>query len=151
MWKFNKKKSKTYDFITKAGLQFQLAILNLCRRVIYSEVFPSRFDITTLVQLPKKGSAQELDNKRFIHIKEWLPRLVEALIVDQMKDEIFAAGSKFQIGGCPGKRTVFHLFVLKSNIALKHKHGQGVIIREATREKSSLSQQKPRSRTKKER
>ena len=68
-----------------------------------------------------------------------------------MKDEIFAAGSKFQIGGCPGKRTVFHLFVLKSNIALKHKHGQGVIIREATREKSSLRQQKPRSRTKKER
>ena len=54
LWKFNKKKSKTYDFITKAGLQFQLAILTLCRRVIYSEVFPSRFDITTLVQLPKR-------------------------------------------------------------------------------------------------
>ena len=45
-----------------------------------------------------------------------------------MKDEIFAAGTKFQIGGCPGKRTVFHLFVVQSNIALKLFMGKGVIL-----------------------
>ena len=121
--KFEAKKSKTYDFITKAGVKFQMAILKLCRRLIRVEVFPSRFDLTTLIQLPKKGSAQELDNKRFIHMTDWLPRLVEALTVDQMKEDIFAAGTKFQIGGCPGKRTVFHLFVVKSNIARKKPAG----------------------------
>ena len=93
-----------------------------------NETFPSRFNITTLIQLSKKGSAQDLDNKRFIHIKEWLARLVEALTVQPMKDEIFAAGTKYQIGGCPGKRTVFHLFVVKSNIALKLLMGEGVIL-----------------------
>ena len=82
----------------------------------------------TLIQLPKKGSAQELENKRFIHIKDWLARLVEALTVQQMKTEIFQAGTKFQIGGCPGMRTVFHLFVVKSNIAVKIIQGKGVII-----------------------
>ena len=72
IWKFKSKNSATYDFITKAGLKFQLAILNLCRRFIENETFPTHFNLTTLIQLPKKGSAQELDNKRFIHMKEWL-------------------------------------------------------------------------------
>ena len=30
--KFETKRSKAYDFITKAGLRFQLAIINLCKR-----------------------------------------------------------------------------------------------------------------------
>ena len=61
-------------------------------------------------------------------MKDWLARLVEALAVSHMKADIFAAGSKFQIGGCHGQRTVFHLFVIKSNIALKLKLGQGLLI-----------------------
>ena len=126
--KFKSKRSATYDFIIRAGLKFQLSILKLCRRLIENETFPKRFNLTTLIQLPKKGSAQELENKRFIHIKDWLARLVEALTVQQMKTEIFQAGTKFQIGGCPGMRTVFHLFVVKSNIAVKISQGKGVII-----------------------
>ena len=80
------------------------------------------------MQLPKKGSAQDLDNKRFIHMKEWLPRLVETLTVQPMKADIFNAGTKFQIGGCPRKQTAFHLFVVKSNIASKIMFGKGVIL-----------------------
>ena len=128
LMKFKSKRSATYDFIVRAGLKFQLAIFKLCKRLISNETFPTRFNLTTLIQLPKKGSAQELENKRFIHIKDWLARLVEALAVQQMKADIFQAGTKFQIGGCPGMRTVFHLFVLKSNIALKVSSGHGVIL-----------------------
>ena len=82
IWKFKSKRSSTYDFIVKAGLKFQLAIHKLCQRLIRQETFPKRFNFTTLIQLPKKGSAQELENKRFIHIK-----LVEALTVQKMKAE----------------------------------------------------------------
>ena len=99
LWKFKTKNSPTYQFITKTGKSFQLAILNMCRRFIKNETFPKRFNLTTLIQLPKKGSAQDLNNKRFIHMKEWLPRLVEALTVEPMKEDIFAAGTKYQIGG----------------------------------------------------
>ena len=56
LWKFKTKNSPTYQFITKAGKSFQLAILNLCRRFIKNETFPKRFNLTTLIQLPKKGS-----------------------------------------------------------------------------------------------
>ena len=66
--KFKSKKSATYDFITKASHNFQLAIFKLCKRLIRNQCVPGRFNLTTLIQLPKKGSAQELDNKRFIHI-----------------------------------------------------------------------------------
>ena len=45
-----------------------------------------------------------------------------------MKDDILAAGTKFQIGGCPGQRTQFHLFVVRSLIALRLEAGEGVII-----------------------
>jgi hypothetical protein len=40
-----------------------------------------------------------------------------------MKDAIFKAGTIYQIGGCPGQRTQFHLFVLKSLIALRLQPG----------------------------
>ena len=46
--KFDSKKSATYEFITKSGRQFQLAILKLCQRLIKNEVFPNRFNLTTL-------------------------------------------------------------------------------------------------------
>ena len=106
LWKFESKRSATYEFIIKAGLKFKLSILKLCKRFIRRETFPKRFNLTTLIQLPKKGPAQLLDNKRFIHIKEWLARLTEALTVEPMKADIFKAGTKYQIGGCPGMRTV---------------------------------------------
>ena len=64
-----------------------------------------------------------MDNSRFIHLKEWLPRICEALAVREIKDAIFEAGTKYQIGGCPGQRTQFHLFVIKSLIALRIQPG----------------------------
>ena len=103
-------------------------IFKLCRRLIKNGYFSKRFNYTTLIQIPKKGSAQELDNKRVIHIKDWLPRLVEALVVQEVKTDIFETGTKFQIVGCPGMRIVFHLFVVKSNIAVKIRSGKGLIL-----------------------
>ena len=44
-----------------------------------------------------------------------------------MKAEIFQTGTKY-LGGCPGMRTVIHLFVVKSNTAVKISLGKGVII-----------------------
>ena len=62
-------------------------------------------------------------------MKEWLARLVEALTVEPMKEDIFSVGTKYLIGGCLGKRTTFHLFVVKkNNIVLKLLMGKGVIL-----------------------
>ena len=56
-------------------------------------------------------------------MKQWMLRLVEVLTVSKMKEDILKASSKFQIGGQPGQRTQFHLFVVKSLMALRMAEG----------------------------
>ena len=52
-----------------------------------------------------KGSRLELGNNRYIHLKDWLPRTCDALIVDNMKPDILESSSIFQIGGQAGHIT----------------------------------------------
>ena len=70
----------------------------------------------------------ELTNSRFIHTKMWMPRLTETLVIDKMKNKIFDKTTKFQIGGQPGMRTQFHLFVVKSVMAVRENRDEGAIL-----------------------
>ena len=127
--KFKLKNKPTYQFLVNAGEGFKTAIYKMCRRMIHEETFPKSFSETMLKQLwKKKGSREELDNHRFIHLKHWKPRLTETLVTKMMKQEILKAGTKYQIGGIPCHRIEEHLIVLKSLIMLKMKNGTGVVI-----------------------
>ena len=96
--------------------------------MIEQEKFPVNFEKTILQQIYKgKGSKIELENSRFIHDKDWLPKTCDALIVNKMKPDILAASSIFQIGGQPGHRTQEHLFTMRSVVALMLYHGEGII------------------------
>ena len=91
--------------------------------------FPDIFSQTMLKQLwKKKGSRQLLDNYRFIHLKDWKPRLTETLVTMMMKPDILKAGTKYQIGGIPRHRIEEHLIVLKSFIMLRMNKKKGVVI-----------------------
>jgi hypothetical protein len=115
--KLEKKKKKSSDFLLKAGKKFKIVVFKLCRRLIQAEVFPERFFETVLHQLWKKKSPKEnLGNHRFIHVKDWLPKCVEALVVMKMKDAILKAGNKYQIGGISKHRVEEHLIVVKAII-----------------------------------
>ena len=101
--KFKDRNKRSYDFITKAGLEFQDSMHMLCKRMFEEECFPARFANTILYNLWKrKGSREDLNNHRYIHLKDWLPRLAESLTADIMKDDIYAGGTRYQIGGVPG-------------------------------------------------
>jgi hypothetical protein len=64
--KFKKNNKTNYDFLIRTGERFKEA------------VFPNSFDITTLHQIYKgKGRKEVWSNSRYIHSKEWLPRLSE--------------------------------------------------------------------------
>ena len=94
--------------------------------MIEQETFPERFEETVLQQIYKgKGSRLELGNNRYIHLKDWLPRTCDALIVDKMKPDILESSSIFQIGGQAGHRTQEHLFTVRSVAALKLQRGVG--------------------------
>ena len=97
--------------------------------MLKEETFPDSFCETTLHQLWKrKGSRQDLGNHRYIHMKQYLPRLCEALTVNAMKDEILENANKFCIGGKPGHRPQEHLISLKCIIGLFINRGLGVIL-----------------------
>ena len=63
------------------------------------------------------GLKEVMDNNRFIHSKDWIPRLFEDLVVSKMKSKIQQKTTKFQIGGMKGHRSTEHLFSVKSVIA----------------------------------
>ena len=94
--KFKKKNKKSFHFLTKSGNLFQRSIYKLCRRMLKEECFPKDFAKTVLYQLWKrKGSRKDLNYHRYIHLKEWLPRLTEALTVNLMKEDIIKSGNKY--------------------------------------------------------
>ena len=116
--KFKNKDTKSYDFLVKAGDSYQLAIGNFVKRMIEEEVFPLEFRKTILQMLWKgKGHAEVLKNSRFLHMKSFLPRACEAVIVNKMKEKIPESSSIFQVGGQPGHLTEESIFIIKSIMA----------------------------------
>ena len=80
--KFKDNGKKSQDFLVKSGEGFKHAVFKLCQRIIENVEVPDSFELTTLQQIYKgKGSKSELSNSRFIHLKDWLPRTCDALVV----------------------------------------------------------------------
>ena len=126
--KFERKKKQSYNFLVKAGNFFKRAICKLCMRILNNEEIPKRFFDTLLVQLYKGvGCFRDPSNSRFLHMKDFLPRVCEALVVEDMREGILESSTKFQIGGQPRMRTQFHLFVIKSIMGIKERINNGAI------------------------
>ena len=126
--KFVKKNKRSYDFFTKAGADFKNSVFKLCKRLIQDEEFPKRFFDTVLHQLWKhKLPKDDLCNHRLLHIKDWLPRCCEALVVGTMKPSILSAGTKYQIGGLPNHRVEEHLVTLKAIVSRSITTGGAIV------------------------
>ena len=129
--KFKMSGKKNYDFLTKSGPKFQKAVFKMCQRMFLEESFPSEFQNTTLHMIFKggKGKQNVLENNRFVHCKEWLPRVAESLVVeDGLKDPLIQGSSIYQIGGQPGHRSEELLFVLKTVVARSREQGRMIIL-----------------------
>ena len=128
--KFRKSNKRNYDFLVKSSPQFKEQVFKMCQQMIEHEKFPKTFNDTILHMIYKgKGKCEELSNNRFIHSKSWLPRLVEALVVEQgLKRPLVEESSIFQIGGQPGHRSEELLFAMKSIIAKQRKEGKAVVV-----------------------
>ena len=127
--KFQKSNKRNYDFLVRSGDKYKESIFKMSHRMIEEEMFPRKFDFTTLHQIYKgKGKKELLDNSRFIHSKDWFPRLVEGLIVDEMKKPILEGSSPYQIGGQPGHQPQEHIFTIKSIMAKYEMDGKLFIL-----------------------
>ena len=122
------KGKKMFDLFNKAGDKYKNAIFYYMKRIIESEEVPHAFNKTKLTQIwKKKGSALDLNNMRFIHGREWRPRLCEKLVTDNMKPDIIEACPQIQIGGIPGNSSVQHLYTLKIWMKIKEERKENGI------------------------
>ena len=113
-----KNKSEKYKFIIKGGDDFKLAVFNLFNYIWENESKPDQWRLDTLLQLHKKGSKLKLDNYRYIHIKEEIPKLFGFIVTKELKNKIIESFSRYQIGAAPGHRPQEHLFCVRSLISL---------------------------------
>ena len=103
-----------YKHFIKSGEQYKDAVYMYMKKLIKCENIPTDFALTTLIQIWKrKGSALDLNNMRFIHLRHWHCKLLEALITEKMKNNIVNNTPKIQLGSMPGSSSVEHLVVLK--------------------------------------
>ena len=113
--KIKLKGKRMFDSLNKAGTEYKNAIFRLMKRLIEKEEIPSQYEYTSLSQIwKKKGSALDLNNMRFIHMKFWRAKLLEGLITAKMKDKIVSTTPPMQIGGMPKSQPSEHLYVLKT-------------------------------------
>ena len=75
------------DFIY-SGDKFKKAIFEIINQIFKSGKVPESFKITYLTQIHKKGNRNDIRNKRLIHGKEWLSKLVEKLVVSKITKQV---------------------------------------------------------------
>ena len=113
-----KSKSEKYKFIIKSGNDFKLAMFSLFSHIWNSEEIPDQWRLDTLLQIHKKGSKLKLDNYRYIHIREEIPKLFGYIVTKEIKSTLVENFSRYQIGAAPGHRPQEHLFCVRSIISL---------------------------------
>lgn len=92
--KFKANNKRNYDFLMKASDDFKDSVFLLCKRIIESESVPKKFRESMLHQIWKRkpGTRKEdLEANRYIHCKEWLLRMVKAMVVKEMETVTFEA------------------------------------------------------------
>ena len=109
-----------FNPLNKAGKKYKEAIFKYMTKLLKEEQIPSEYSKTTLFQIwKKKGSALDLNNMRFVHLRCWRSKLIEALATQKMKSKIVAATPNIQLGGMPKASSVEHLVTLKTWMKMK--------------------------------
>ena len=113
--KIKLKNKNMFKYFIKSGHMYKGSIFKLMEKMIKMEEIPFKYGNTSLIQIwKKKGSSLDLNNMRFIHMRHWRCKMLEALITEEMKDNIVSATPKIQLGGMPKTSSVEHLVVLKT-------------------------------------
>ena len=118
--RIREKGKNVFNPLNKAGKKYKEAIFKYMTKLLKEEQIPSEYSKTTLFQIwKKKGSALDLNNMRFVHLRCWRSKLIEALATQKMKSKIVAATPNIQLGGMPKASSVEHLVTLKTWMKMK--------------------------------
>ena len=111
----DKKKDCYIDFV-RAGPNFKMVIYALIQKIYLTGEVPSDFKKTNLMKLYKKGDRKLLSNYRFLHLKHWLPKITEKVVMKRLKKKMSTAIPPEQLGGVKGASCEEHLVDLTTVI-----------------------------------
>ena len=118
-----------YKYILRGGSSLKNAIFQLFSVVWRKESIPDSWYNTELVQLPKNGSDKNsLENFRFIHCKQDIPKLFSQIVTQCAKDDLISNMTKFQIATKPGHRASEHVYCIMSLMQLSEKNRSAYIL-----------------------
>ena len=119
-----------YRDLMKAGDKFRRSVFSFYNLCYTQEKMPESFYDTELLKLYKgKGVRAELKSNRFIHLKGWMAKTYEKMLMTKMEEKMFHCTPEFQVGGQRMGSTSEHL--LSMMIAMKkleRTQGTGAII-----------------------
>ena len=118
----DKKKDCYIDFL-RSGPAFKMVIFGLIQKIYLTGEVPSEFKRTNLMKLYKKGDRKLLSNYRFLHLKHWLPKITEKVVMKRIKKKMSTAVPHEQLGGVKGASCEEHLVELTTvmNIQTRRK------------------------------
>ena len=117
---FDGKKECYIDFV-RAGPKFKMVVFTLVQKIFLTGDVPQAFKKMTLMKLYKKGDQKLLSNYRFLHLKQWLPKITEKVIMKRLKKKMGEATPQFQLGGHPKASCVEHLVSLATLLQVREK------------------------------
>ena len=121
-----KHKNMFLDFI-ESGPEFKVLIFYLLRRIYEEEDIPDDFFITVLQPLHKKGDRRVMGNYRFLHLRDFLSRLLELLIYQKLEPVFDDFTGESQTGGMKESDTLEHLLTLMSMVKKCENCGEACI------------------------
>lgn len=84
----NKSKSEKYKFIIRGGKDLKYTLFKLFSNIWDTEKKSDQWRLDTLLQIHKNGSKLSLDNYRYIHVKEEIPKMFGYIVTKEIKSTI---------------------------------------------------------------
>ena len=111
--KIKAKNKKVYRDLVMAGEDFQRAVFMFYNECYKNEITPDDFCETVLMKLFKnKGNRTQLKFNRFIHLKGWMPKTYEKMLMSKIESKMSEHTPSCQIGGQKLSSTNEHLVSL---------------------------------------
>ena len=105
---YEKKKGMFSPFMNSSP-DLKAAIFLFMKRIYETEEIPKKMFETVLFPLFKKGDRRQLSNYRFLHLRSFLPRILEMLIYQKLEKSYESLTEECQYGGKKMSDTTEHL------------------------------------------
>ena len=121
------KKDCYLDFV-RSGPQFKMVVFGLIQKIYLTGEVPESFKRTTLMKLYKKGDQKLLSNYRFLHLKHWLPKITEKVVMKRLIVKMNEATPDLQLGNRSSSSCVEHLVTLATVLQVREKEKKATAI-----------------------